>query len=198
MNNESGNLREKLIAAWSNSLIQLNIKADIVFYGDSLTYWGKFNEVFPKKKICNLGLRSDTLCSMLDRIGQLKILEPSCIFLMAGINDVAYLTIEEFSRQYKKLLEEIIYCIPNSNLIVQSILPVNNTDFNHISCTNQQIDKANEIIKMEAGRNGCKYLDINTVYKKDGQLPASISLDGIHLKPEGYSIWYNLLKSIYS
>jgi len=40
---------EKCLQAWTNSLRQMNAKADIVFFGDSLTYYGNFASVFPNK-----------------------------------------------------------------------------------------------------------------------------------------------------
>ena len=34
---------EKCLQAWTNSLRQMNAKAEIVFFGDSLTYYGDFS-----------------------------------------------------------------------------------------------------------------------------------------------------------
>ena len=57
---------EKCLQAWTNSLRQMNVKADIVFFGDSLTYYGDFASIFPAKVVCNLGLRGDTIQGMID------------------------------------------------------------------------------------------------------------------------------------
>ena len=59
---------EKCLQAWTNSLKQMNAKADIVFFGDSLIYYGDFTSVFPDKVVCNLGLRGDSLQGMIDKV----------------------------------------------------------------------------------------------------------------------------------
>lgn len=43
------------------SLKQLKIKADVVFLGDSMTYYGDFALVILDKVVCNLGLRGNTI-----------------------------------------------------------------------------------------------------------------------------------------
>ena len=52
---------EKCLQAWTNSLKQMNAKADIAFFGDSLTYYGDFALVILDKVVCNLGLRGNTI-----------------------------------------------------------------------------------------------------------------------------------------
>lgn len=43
---------EKCLQAWTNSLKQMNARADIFSLGDSLTYYGDFSSIFPGKVIC--------------------------------------------------------------------------------------------------------------------------------------------------
>ena len=136
---------EKCIEGWTNTLTQLNVKADIVFFGDSLIYYGVFASLFPNKVVCNLGLRGDTIQGLITRIEQVLILEPGVIYMMAGINDIAELTIEKFEVYYSKLIYEIKLNLPAANLIILSILPVNNTCFN-ISCNNEQIKAFNQAL----------------------------------------------------
>lgn len=119
---------EKCLQAWTNSLRQMNAKADIVFFGDSLTYYGDFSSVFPDKVVCNLGLRGDTLVGMFQRVDQVKQLNPILIFLMAGINDLSERSLVDFSKDYEQLVREIILQVPEGKLVLQSILPVNSTE----------------------------------------------------------------------
>ena len=72
---------EKCLQAWTNSLKQMNSKADIVFFGDSLTYYGDFSSVYPDKVVCNLGLRGDTIRGMISRIEQVRVLLQRKYFL---------------------------------------------------------------------------------------------------------------------
>ena len=183
---------EKCLQAWTNSLKQMNAKADIVFFGDSLIYHGNFTTLFPDKVVCNLGLRGDTIQGMIDRVEQVKMLKPEVVYIMAGINDVANSTMDEFGSLYKKLLIRIMKDIPRTRIIVQSLLPVNDKVFS-ISCTNSQIKDCNKVISKIASLFNSNYIDLFSSFVEDGELPQRVTIDGLHLKKEGYKKWYDLL-----
>ena len=188
---------EKCLQAWTNSLKQMNAKADIVFFGDSLTYNGDFASVYPNKVVCNLGLRGDTIKGLIDRLQQVIMLNPKYVFLMAGINDITNNDPEQFETQYEILIKHL-KCIENDiTLVVQSILPVNSVDF-HVSCNNEQIRIYNEIIANLANRYHILFIDLFSRYCIDGVLPKIWTVDGIHLKTSEYSRWYNeILNKVY-
>lgn len=108
---------EKCIQGWTNSLRQMNAWADIVFFGDSLIYYGDFASVLPDKVVCNLGLRGDTLQGMMNRVEQVKLLNPKTVYLMAGINDIASNSATEFCEQYESLIMLLREQIPTMELI---------------------------------------------------------------------------------
>lgn len=185
---------EKCLQAWVNSLRQMNSKADIVFFGDSLIYHGDFASVFPDKVVCNLGLRGDTLQGMKNRVEQVKLLNPQKVYLMAGINDVASKSVNEFGVQFETLLRLLRDQSPTVELIVFNLLPVNDMDFT-ISCNNEQIARCNEEIASLCTQYGLCYVNLFSFYVKSGQLPKEITTDGIHLTLEGYEKWYKILNT---
>lgn len=180
---------EKCLQAWSNSLRQMNSKADIVFFGDSLTYHGDFSSVFPDKVVCNLGLRGDTIQGMIERVEQVKKLEPKVVYLMAGINDVSTCTPSQFEVRYDMLIQKILCSIKNVVLIIQSMLPVNNNDFS-IYSRNECIKLCNEKIILEANKYGLQYIDLFSVFEQEGSLPKEFTIDGIHLNSKAYKKWF--------
>lgn len=184
---------EKCLQAWTNSLRQMNAKADIVFFGDSLTYYGDFSSVFPNKVVCNLGLRGDTIDGLINRIEQVRLLNPSMIFLMAGINDVATGNSALFEHTYEELIKGLKELNPKSSIAIQSILPVNNIDFS-VSCDNTQIIHYNGIISFLAAKHDLQFIDLYTDYEHD-IVYNSITKDGIHLQNFGYSKWYKVLSN---
>lgn len=186
---------EKCLQAWTNSLRQVNAKADIVFFGDSLTYYGDFTSVFPNKIVCNLGLRGDTIQGMIDRVEQVRILEPKQLFLMAGINDVAHVSANEFEVLYNRLLDAIFQALPEVTIVVQTMLPVNNKDL-CIGCDNTQIRACNSRIETIAQKRSLNVLDVYSLYEKDGLLPLNLTRDGLHLNADAYMRWYNVLSNI--
>lgn len=183
----------KCLQAWTNSLRQLRIKADIVFFGDSLTYYGDFSNLFSGKTICNLGLRGDSICGMIGRVEQVKTLHPKQVYLMAGINDVGSLALSEFMEEYSLLVQSVLSELPDTRLVLQSILPVNSLEFG-ISCDNKKIIQCNRIIKEIAEARDLSYIDIFTSYYDNGQMPLSETIDGLHLKPEAYLKWYDIIR----
>ena len=184
---------EKCLQAWANSLRQMNAKADIVFFGDSLTYYGDFSSVFPDKVVCNLGLRGDTIQGMIDRVDQVSFLKPKVIYLMAGINDVDSCSAVLFKELYDSLIYSIQKKVPNTKLVIQNILPVDNVNFS-ISCNNYQIEKYNQIIEGLTYHYKLYMIDLFSLYIKNGHLKEEMSIDGIHLKPDDYQLWYEALK----
>lgn len=183
---------EKCLQAWSNSLKQMNAKADIVFLGDSLIYYGDFTHVFPGKVVCNLGLRGDTIHGLINRIEQVKILEPKVVYLMVGINDVPTCSLDEFKENYESLIKLLINHLPGATLYIHSMLPVNHVCFK-LSCQNDQIVTYNKLIKQLSIENNLKYIDLYSIYVKDDILPDVLTYDGLHLNKESYQAWYSLL-----
>jgi len=186
---------EKCLQAWTNSLRQMNAKADIAFFGDSLTYYGDFSSVFPDKVVCNLGLRGDTIQGMIERVELVKMLDPQKLFLMAGTNDVATSSLGEFKKWYESLIKVLIDNIPNAELVVFNMLPVDDVDFT-ISCNNEQIMKCNEAISSLCIAYGLRYVDIFNVYARYGKLPKEMTKDGIHLIQREYVKWYSVLQRL--
>lgn len=187
---------EKCIEGWTNSLCQLRIKADIAFFGDSLTFWGDYASVFPDKVVCNLGLRGDTLEGMVKRVEQVACVNPECVFIMGGINDVSVISPDEFGNLYSTLVDKVFELHSKPRVFLQSILPVNEHCFGAISCNNSQIRVANRIIKNIANNKHISFLDLFSLYELNGELKPEFSKDGIHLKQHAYKIWYDLIKAI--
>ena len=170
----------------------MNVKADIVFFGDSLIYYGDFASLFPNKVVCNLGLRGDTVQGMINRVEQVLILKPQVIFIMAGINDIVNLTIEKFEEVYTRLINDIKFNIPAAKIIILSILPVNNSCF-IISCKNEQVIECNKVVSRIAFENKIPFMDLFSLYVENGEMPRKLTKDGIHLTAEGYKRWYQSL-----
>lgn len=117
----------RAIVGWTNTLEKLDIDVDVVFFGNSITRFSDFQHFFPHVKICNLGYGGDRTQDMIARVGQIKAVKPEKVFLMCGINDVLSCSDEQFERNYKILIDSIRNAVPQAELYLQSILPVNPT-----------------------------------------------------------------------
>jgi len=182
------------IQGWNNTLKKMNVDFDVVFFGNSITCGSSFHEYFPDISICNLGYPGDGLDGMMLRVKQIKAVNAKKVFIMAGINGLKSQPLDVFKNKYEHLIKAIKTDNPEIIIYLQSILPVNNKISNNKYASNEKIKNANEIINNLADENDCVYIDVNQLYVKDGELDSSITKDGVHLLPEAYDRWADLLK----
>jgi lysophospholipase L1-like esterase len=162
---------------------------DAVFFGDSITCDGNFDEIFPELRIVNLGVYGDTLKDLLRRVPEVKAENPARIFLLGGINalrdDNAALCLEE----YAALLDALRAECPEAELVVQSVLPVGADIERYLGCSNETIRAFNASLEVLAGEKGCGWVDLWPAYELDGALNPTLTRDGVHLNFNAYSGW---------
>lgn len=176
------------VDGWTNSLEKLNLKVDVAFFGNSITRMSSFDEYFKDVSICNLGYAGDNLDGMLRRVKMLKAVHPEKIFVMGGINGLKDISEQDFRLKYEHLLSDIRDSLPDAEIFVQSMLPVNHTVY-HLYGDNQRISSFNGIIKDIASRKSVRYIDLYSLYLRNGELPSELTMDGIHLYPHSYQLW---------
>lgn len=180
------------VKGWTRSIKKMNITCDVCFFGHSQIYYGDFQKYFPKLKIIELGYPGQDIKGMLMRTDQIKDVHPKKIFIMAGVNSLWY-TKHDFEESYERLINKIRSENRNSQLYVLNILPECDGKGGK-SSNNQIIRERNYFIKKIAEKIGIECIDLYTVYAdRNGQLPMSMSVDGLHLKPNAHSIMYKEL-----
>ena len=176
------------IQGWTNTLEKLNYDADVVFFGNSITRGGSFQKYFPNVKTCNLGYPGDNMDGMMFRVEQIKAVKPEKVFVMAGINGLQVQTNDVFESKYQRMVDSIKSKVPDAEIYLQSILPVNHNMMKGVAGS-EKIEQANDIIKTIAQYSSCVYIDLWALYEKDGEMPKELTRDGVHLKPEAYERW---------
>lgn len=182
------------IRGWTNTLKKLQLDVDVVFFGNSITCGGQFQDYFPNVKTCNLGCPGDELEGMLLRVEQIKTLQPKKLFVMAGINGLYLKTDKVFEEKYQRLVDSIRESVPETEVYLQSILPICKTKRSFAKLDNEKIKRSNEIIREIAERSDCVYVDLFSLYEENGQMPERFSRDGVHLYPEAYCIWADAIR----
>lgn len=185
------------IQGWTNTLEKLDIDADIVFFGNSITCGSSFQEYFPDKKIINLGYPGDNLDGMLYRIDMIKAVSPQKCFVMAGINDT-WRPNEIIIQKYRVLISQMKEQLPNTQIYIESILPINSSRFADY-CNNDKIIELNSQLMFLAIECNCVYIDLYPFYVDEAnELPMSLSPDGVHLFHDSYFFWADIIsKYIY-
>ncbi len=162
--------------------------------GNSITEgWSNFlPEFFAGKNYINRGISGQTTPQMLIRFRPDVIdLKPRAVVILAGINDIAENT---GPSTVKMIADNIISMaeLAQSNgisVIISSILPA--SDFNWNSGINppSQILAINKIIKNYAEKNGMTYLDYYSSMVNDQEgLKEEYGVDSVHPNKAGYEI----------
>lgn len=166
-------------------LMSDNNHYDIVFMGDSITEGGDFEKVLKGSK--NAGIIGDFIYNTEDVVSIVSIYNPKKVYLMIGANSLNYFSCEECERQYKSLIKLITTTLPNTEIVVESVLPKSFTD--------DKIVRFNEFLKSVCAEYGLRYADLYSMYSVDGLLPPTVTEDGVHLSPSGYNKWYEFIKN---
>lgn len=171
----------------------------IVFLGDSITDEGDWSKLFPDLPVENRGIGGDTTLGVLNRLDQIIAMKPSQIFLMIGTNDLCFgRSISATTTNYHNILNRLHTKLPNTKIYVQSVLPFNDTIFPSRSLrTNKNIKQLNIEIKKLAQSYNYPYIDLTPAFSApDGRLPASYTIDGLHLNDSGYLLWREQIKNL--
>lgn len=182
-----------------NSLFELLTRSqdDIIFLGDSLTNRCEWSELFEKANIKNRGINGDNTYGLLNRIEQITASRPKKIFIMIGINDIIpNEDIEKITYKYRLILKTIKQSTPDTQVFVQSVLPVNNR--RKWIADNNKVIALNEKLILLTKEFHDEYIDLYTMFSTDNQLTEQYTNDGIHLNGDGYLVWkQGLSKYIY-
>ncbi len=162
-------------------------RADIVFFGNSITHGVNWNELLGRDNIAERGIPSDNVEGMLNRIEYVTNLKPKLCFIKAGINDIySWVPVDNIFANYKKILEELkknsIRAVVQSTLFVSQRYP-------SAADRNNEVVKLNRMLEDYARQNGLDFIDLNARMSRSNALKDELTHDGVHLKAGGYKIW---------
>lgn len=180
---------KECVVSWNNCIMQMNEQFDVVFFGDSHTAYGHFQTAFPSVHSINLGYMGESTKGMLRRVPVIQSVCPHTVFLMAGLNGLAEQSMSDFESAYCTLVDSILSAVPDAELYILNILPVNDD-----VALNQKIINANQIVQAIAEARNLTYIDIYSLYVVNNELPQDVTHDGVHLIPEAYASWYDLIR----
>lgn len=165
----------------------------IVFLGNSLTAYGEWSELFDDERIVNRGIPGDHCDGVRERLDDIIKLNPQQLFLMIGINDLAYHPSGKVVLKYENLVKAMVEKFPNTTIYLQSVFPVNNM-VSPTSISNDEIIDLNDGIKKIAINYTVNFLDTHSILlDANGNLDAKFTSDGIHLNGHAYIIWRDFL-----
>lgn len=166
----------------------------VVFLGDSITEQFPLEQTFPEQNVINRGIGGDKVTGVIERLDvSSENLKPAKIYLLIGINDILWnqgLSEEDFLEEYDHLLRELKKSAPETDIYVQSILPVSG-QFEEAA---GKVKKLNSSIKKLASKHDLEYIDLFTpMSDASGHLRTAYTSDGVHLTLKGYLKWLEVI-----
>lgn len=174
------------------------MKYDVVFFGNSITERGPWEELVGKKyKVGNRGIGGDNTFGMKARIADVVGAKPKKIFLMMGINDVGRGLSTEWSlRNYEVIIKIIQRESPKTKIYVQSTLPMNENilKYDYLKGKEDMVRALNKGVEALAQKYNLTYVDIKEALADEYVLKSQYTIDGIHVNTDAYIRWVEYLK----
>lgn len=191
--------------------VELNYFDGVTFVGDSLTQGLQIYDTgLPNAHYCAYrgagpqAFVTGAECTRVD--GQKEIAmdalvasSPNQVYILLGTNvlvrDGSY---EGFLGYYGQMLDMIREALPATTIYVQSITPVRpEVQREKPGLYNERLQRINDELAALALQKGCYFIDLwEALADENGDLRADIAQpDGYHIKPEGYTLWIDYLRS---
>ncbi|MEM1323782.1 MAG: GDSL-type esterase/lipase family protein [Bacteroidota bacterium] len=160
-----------------------------VFLGNSITEQCNWSELLGQPDIINRGISGDITAGLLERLTPITQGQPARIFLMIGVNDLISQRPAAVVSNYRQIIQTIRQQAPATELILQSVLPVNN-EVRKTGIQNADILQLNTQIQELAEEFQLTYIDLHTIMQDEqGRLDAQLTSDGVHLNIKAYQRW---------
>ena len=155
------------------------VKSMNVYAKDGLTHIQALN-----KEFIDLGTGKK-----LTIVEAIELRKPTRIVVSFGINGIDYIGQERFFQKFSLLVEQLQAASPNSDLIIQAILPVSSSrEGNHPEISNKLINSYNQKLQDLAEEKGVYYLAADQALKNSsGALDSRYNGgDGLHFNKKAY------------
>lgn len=171
---------------------------DIIFLGNSITFWGEWAELLGNRHVKNRGIPGDITFGVLERLDDVISGKPAKVFILIGINDLARnIPDSVILNNYLRMIQRIRLGSPRTKIYFQTILPTNSS-FKKLTAhynKGEHINAINKGLKEMAAAHDFVVVDLYSVFAdNEGNLPRHLTYDGVHLTREGYYKWAELLE----
>ncbi|PSN12767.1 G-D-S-L family lipolytic protein [filamentous cyanobacterium CCT1] len=184
---------QRLLAAEAATMTRRQGEATLaIMVGDSLALWLPVDALPPGQLWLNQSISGETTTHMLQRLHYFANTRPQTIHMMAGINDLKNGVPEaEVLDNLYQMMTRLKQQHPQAQLVVYSILPTRLRDI-----PSDRIQRVNQRLATLAGYQEATFVDLQPTFS-DGQglLRLDLTTDGLHLSPQGYSLWQAALVS---
>ncbi|MBL4678919.1 MAG: hypothetical protein JKY70_22410 [Mucilaginibacter sp.] len=171
-----------------------------IFFGDSITEMGNWGSLLGDTTVLNRGIGGDITYGALKRVDDIIARQPKKLFILLGINDIGKdIPDSVIAYNYFKIIKQVHTKSPQTNIYVQSVLPVDATHahFPQHYDKGQHVPVVNSLLKAKVKELNFIWVDIAPLFTdKRGLLDSRYTLEGLHLNQDAYKIWVAYLKKM--
>lgn len=171
---------------------------DVIFLGNSITAGTNWNELLGLPNARNRGISGDTSFGVLERLDEVIEGKPLKVFILIGINDIARNYPDELIiNNYEKIIRKIKKGSPDTEIFVQSILPVNNTFTRYKNHYNkdEHILAINEELMNLTKTHNVTFINLHPHFlDEENRLSKKYTEEGLHLNALAYKTWAEILR----
>ena len=114
--------------------------------------------------------------------------------MLVGGNDLSHdLTPQQVFENCKKVIDKILKDCPSTKLYVQSLLPINESfgRWKKLEGKTDDVAAVNRLLRHYCEKNKIAYINLFKHFNRHGtnEMRKSLTVDGLHLSPQGYKIW---------
>ncbi len=173
-----------------------NNKNKIVFLGDGHIARCLWHELFHSNEILNRGVEGDTINDVRQRLDEVIGRRPRQVFIMVGINDLHQnASVRDCLTNYRRLVNQLADDLPDTEIFVQSILPIYSSQTNIYGSQNLKILELNAELQKMCTSLSLQYIDLHRLMAEyTGEMNQHFSNDGIHLMGNAYMLWKSELE----
>ena len=117
------------------------------------------------------------------------------VYFSVGVNELGSAAAEYFTR-FKDLIRIVRQLQPDAIIYVQGIMHVTGSYAQKNAVyNNTNIVERNKALATLANGHDIFYIDLNSaVCDAEGNIPAELAYDGVHLKASSYKLWHQFLR----
>ncbi|WP_225885393.1 GDSL-type esterase/lipase family protein [Leptolyngbya sp. KIOST-1] len=162
-----------------------------VLVGDSLYLWLPQDQLAGDRLWLNQSISGETTTHVVRRLTYFATVQPSNVYVMAGVNDLKNGTDPSITVSNLELIAQRLKVQhPQARIVVLSVLPTR-----WPTIPPAKVAQVNGQLAIALPRRGVEFVDLQPAFRdSQGLLRTDLTTDGLHLNPQGYSLLASYLR----